>query len=57
MAIWRRVACWISKATRAEAHACARIHMRAHAHKYIILSAVPWQRLFHEPASELRSLF
>ena len=26
MAIWRRVACWINKATRAQAHASARAH-------------------------------
>ena len=30
-AIWRRVACWISKATRAQAHTSA--HVRSHTHK------------------------
>ena len=45
MAIWRRVACWIIKATRAQAHASARaptpIHtlaqarMHAHTQKYV----------------------
>jgi hypothetical protein len=35
--IWRmRVACWISKATRAKVHACARVstRMRAHTHTH-----------------------
>jgi hypothetical protein len=35
MTIWRHVACWISKATRTQAHARARasahIHVRTHA--------------------------
>jgi predicted deacetylase len=30
--IWRRVVCWISKATRAEAHA----HARAPTHKHTL---------------------
>jgi hypothetical protein len=50
LAIWRRFAFWISKATRAQAHASARVHthtysrarthtrslMRARSHKYVI---------------------
>ena len=44
--IWRRVECWISKATRAQTHARAlhthtyihtRTHPRAHTHKYVTL--------------------
>ena len=32
MTIWRRVVCWISKATRAEAH----VHARAPTHKHTL---------------------
>ena len=49
--IWHiRVACWISKATRAYAHAHVHApghpHARYHAHtqKYIILIVFPWQQ-------------
>ena len=37
MTIWRNVACWISKTTRAQAHACARAptHTRADTHTEI----------------------
>ena len=31
MAIWWRVACWISKAPRMQAHACTHAHTHAHA--------------------------
>ena len=60
-----RVACWISMATRAKAHArlCAptltRSHTRmhssthAHTHKYVIFIAFPRQQRFHECASVL----
>ena len=47
MATWRRVACWISKATRAQAHVSVRsptpthphphTHAHTHTHKYIRL--------------------
>ena len=30
MAIWRHDACWISKVTRAQAHASARTHTQTH---------------------------
>ena len=57
MAIWRRVACGISKGTRAQAHAHTRAptHTQAHAithvrarghaptHKYVIFIASPRQ--------------
>ena len=47
MAMWRCVACWISKATRAQAHAIARAafltraRTRTRAQKYVILIAFP----------------
>ena len=54
---WRmRVACWISKTTRAQAHACARAptpthtcartHAHAHTQKYVILIGFPRQQWF-----------
>ena len=44
MAIWRRVACWVSKTTHAEAHAS----VRAPTHTgYVILTAFPQQQWFH----------
>ena len=49
IAVWRRIACWISKATRAQAHDRARTptqtlaHAR-HAQKYVILIAFPGQQ-------------
>ena len=52
MAKWRRVVCWISKATRAQVQAFARaptrIHARAETHtkKYTILIAFPRQALY-----------
>jgi hypothetical protein len=56
-AIWRRVACWISKATRAQAHA----HTPAtshppppHTHTYVIVFAFPPQQLLCECVSLLR---
>jgi hypothetical protein len=59
MAIWRRVACWISKVTRAQTRqrrASTRAHARTHTHtqKYVILIAFPRQQWFHERASILR---
>jgi hypothetical protein len=70
MTICRRVTCWISKATRVQAHASAReptpIHIWKHAHarthphagthtqKHVILTAFPRQRYFQERASVLR---
>ena len=58
MTIWRlRVACCISKATRAQTQAYAlRNHTYTHAqthapadtHKYVILIAFPRQKRFHE---------
>jgi hypothetical protein len=62
--MWRRVACWISKAKRSHAHARARAstHTQTHTlslshtqtHKYIIIIAFPLQQLFRERASMLR---
>ena len=65
--IWRmRVACWIGKDTRTQAHACAhaptpthmhaltRTHTRTHTEKCAILFAFPWQQWFRERASVLR---
>ena len=57
MTIWRmRVACWISRVTRANAHAHA--HTPEHPHtrreKYEILIAFPLQQWFRERASMLR---
>jgi hypothetical protein len=64
MAIRRRVAFWISKAIRAQAHARAHepipIHTRtyalarAHTQKYAIVIAFPQQQWFHKRASMLR---
>jgi hypothetical protein len=66
MAIWRRVGCWINKATNAQAHARARepththkhalTHKRAHARtqKCEILIAFPRQQWLGEGASLLR---
>jgi hypothetical protein len=67
MTIWRRVACWISKATRVQAHSRARapthiyirMHMRTHAptrahiytQPYVILTVFPQQHWFRERAS------
>jgi hypothetical protein len=45
------VACWISKATRAQAHAGASTHTRTQ--NYVILIAVPRQLRFRERASVL----
>ena len=48
--IWRiRVACWISKATRARAH--AHIHALKYTEKCVILIAFPRQQWFGERAS------
>ena len=49
MTIWRRVACWISKATRAQAH--------THTQKYIIFTAFPLQRWFRESCWMLRHAY
>ena len=63
LAIWRRVAFWIGKATRAQPHVRARhphpqTHARAHAHthtqKCVILTAFTWQQLCRERALMLR---
>ena len=58
MTTWRRVVCWISKDTRAKAHARPRAptttHAHTHAHKYIILIAFPRQESFLERSSLLR---
>ena len=64
MTILQRVACWISKATRGQAHAGARAHTcasthsptcaHAHSQKCLILIASPWQEWFRERASLLR---
>ena len=55
MAIWRRIACCISKATRAQANASARAPTPTHTQKYVILVAFPQQQQrFRERASLLR---
>jgi hypothetical protein len=63
VALWRRVARWISKATSAPAHARARAptptrarthiltYAYTHTQKYAILTGLPWIRWFHEGAS------
>ena len=55
MTIWRRVACWISKATHAQTHAHVYIytHARTHTQKYVILITFPQQQWFRERASVL----
>jgi hypothetical protein len=50
--IWRRVACWISKATRAQAHSSA--PLRPHTHKQARLIAFPRQQELRQRASTLR---
>jgi hypothetical protein len=62
IAIWRRVACWIGKATRAQVYTRAQAptltHARARAHthteKQIILIAFPWQQWLYKNVSMLR---
>ena len=56
MTIWRRVACWMSKATRAQAHTSAsKFPPPPYTHtEYVILNAFPPQQLFRERASMLR---
>ena len=54
-----RVACWVSKATRAQGNpplTHARTHPRAHmhTHKYVIIFAFPQQQWFRKRASVLR---
>ena len=64
MTIWRHFACWISKATCAQAHACAhapthtyactRARTHAHTHTQICNTDVfAWQQWFRERASML----
>ena len=66
--IWRmRVACWISKTTRAQAHARVRApttthalqhpRERAHTQIYVILMAFPRQQWLRERASMLRYMY
>ena len=61
MAIWRRFACWISKSTRAQAHAsaCVPTHKsaRTHTQQYVILIAFPRQQWFRERTSMLRYIY
>jgi hypothetical protein len=66
MTTWRRVACWISEATRAQVHTCACILTPTHARactrprartcaqKYSILIAFPRQQWLRERGSMLR---
>jgi hypothetical protein len=66
MIIWRRVACWISKATRTQAYVRARASSSSnahtytpaqthiYAHKYVILIVFPRNRFFRKRASMLR---
>ena len=51
MAIWLRVGCWISKATRARTHTHTHTHRNIH---YLFLMAFPCQQWFRERASVLR---
>jgi hypothetical protein len=56
MAIWWRVACWISKATRAQAHqrpAPTPTHTHARTHTAIKDISFPLQQWFRERASML----
>ena len=71
MTIWRRVACWVGEATRAQTHASVRaptharayalIHARVHTHthrqKSVTLIAFLRQQWFHERASKLPLLY
>ena len=59
-AIWRRVACWVSKATLAQAHACSRsptptpTHTHSpHTQKYVRLTTFLRQQWFRQRASLL----
>ena len=54
MAIQWRVACWISKTTRAQRHASARAPKHTHTQKYVTLIAFSLQQWFPERASALR---
>jgi hypothetical protein len=45
-----RVACWIRKAARAQAHPCPPTFERAHMHKYVVLITFPRQQLLRERA-------
>jgi hypothetical protein len=63
IAIWRRVACWISKATRAQAQASVRAptpthiapaNTHTHTQKYVKLIAFPRRHWLCERASMLR---
>ena len=62
MAIWRRFACWIRKATRAQTHSTSRgstptrthTHSLAHTYNYVWRIAFPLQQWFRERASLLR---
>jgi hypothetical protein len=51
--IWWFVECRISKATRAQTHACARANTDTHTQTYVILIAFPCQQLLRERASVL----
>jgi hypothetical protein len=60
MTRWRRVACWISKATCAQAYTCAyastptHTYARTHARRMVIVIAFPRHQWFCECASVLR---
>jgi hypothetical protein len=49
MTVWRYVACWISKARSAQAHACA----RSHSTTYRLLIGFPRQQWIRERPSVL----
>ena len=51
LTVWRRLKCWISKATRLQAHART---PPPHTDQYVILIAFPQQQLLRERASLLR---
>jgi hypothetical protein len=55
--IWRRVACWISKATRTQAHARAYSPTPMHTDQYVIIISFAQQQWFRERASLLRHTY
>jgi hypothetical protein len=69
MTIWRRLTCWIRKATRAQSHAIAFSSILTHTHthtlarthkhtqKYVRLTAFPRQQWFRERISVFRYIY
>ena len=48
MTMWQHIACGVSKAKCAEAHACTHVPSLTHTHtqEYVIHTALPWQQWF-----------